>query len=356
MNIEEMASPLAGENPAGDNMEYDAEYTELELLASGAPGAQIGEASVVGLEPNWRKLNENCLHLWGKTRDLRVASYLLVSETVLHGLRGLIPSFKLLIFLVRDMWDVFYPRLDAEYDDSPIERINILSMLSPDSGAINDPVMFLSRFRELRLAPSMRYTLRDLMLATGELELSGGKAPDANLLRAEMMNVPIAEIEEALALAREGKELIAAFCDDMNGKMSDGSILTMNALSREVSRLLTFYEAQLKGYGPASAGAEAEEGGAADGEDAGGLNGLPQGAIMGHHAASRAEALLLLKKGAEYFQRQEPNSPIPLLVNRALRFSEMSFLDLIEDMMPDALSRGRDILGIRPEEQTNGGR
>jgi type VI secretion system protein ImpA len=76
---------------------------------------------------------------------------------------------------------------------------------------------------------------------------------------------------------------------------------------------------------------------------------------MGYQANTRADALLLLKKGAEYFQRQEPNSPIPLLVNRALRFSDMNFLDLIEDMMPDALSRGRDILGIRPEEQQNGG-
>jgi type VI secretion system protein ImpA len=58
---------------------------------------------------------------------------------------------------------------------------------------------------------------------------------------------------------------------------------------------------------------------------------------------------LLLKKGAEYFQTQEPNSPIPLLINRALRFSEMNFIELIEDMVPDAVSRGRDILGIKPE-------
>jgi type VI secretion system protein ImpA len=58
---------------------------------------------------------------------------------------------------------------------------------------------------------------------------------------------------------------------------------------------------------------------------------------------------LLLKKGAEYFQNQEPNSPIPQLVNRALRFSEMSFIELVRDIAPDALSRGQDILGIKPE-------
>ncbi|MDR3302199.1 MAG: type VI secretion system protein TssA [Spirochaetaceae bacterium] len=358
MQIEEMAAPLAGENPAGENLEYDTAYMELEALASGAPGTQIGEASTAAQEPDWRKLNENCLELWKKTRDLRVASYLLVSETVLRGLQGFIPAFKLLIFLVSDMWESFYPRLDPEYDNSPVERINILAMLSPDSGAINDPVMFLSHLRETRLVPSLHYTLRDLMIASGEIEVSGEKAFDANLLRAEMMNVPITEIQEALALAREGKELIAALCEAMNGKMEDGSILTLNSLSREVNRLLGFYDNQLKSFGPTAGGATAS----ADGQGAddsvapeGGLQNISAGSIMAYQARTRADALLLLKKGAEYFQRQEPNSPIPLLVNRALRFSDMNFLDLIEDMMPDALSRGRDILGIKPEEQQNGG-
>jgi hypothetical protein len=35
------------------------------------------------------------------------------------------------------------------------------------------------------------------------------------------------------------------------------------------------------------------------------------------------------------------------LVNRALRISEMNFIELIEDMVPDALSRGKEILGIK---------
>ncbi|MDR0997515.1 MAG: hypothetical protein LBL70_00475, partial [Treponema sp.] len=60
-----------------------------------------------------------------------------------------------------------------------------------------------------------------------------------------------------------------------------------------------------------------------------------------------ADALLLLRKSAEYFQKSEPNSPIPLLVNRALRFSEMNFIELLEDIVPDALLRGKEILGIK---------
>ncbi|MDR2865396.1 MAG: type VI secretion system protein TssA [Spirochaetaceae bacterium] len=355
MNLEEMAAPLAGDQPAGENLEYDAMYIDLEALASGSQGTQIGSTTTEGQAPNWRKLNSNCLELWKRTRDLRVAAYFLVSETMLEGLKGFIPSMKLLIFLVKDMWDVFYPLLDPEYDNNPLERLNILSMVSPDSGAINDPVMFLSHFREIRPVPSLAYTIRDLMVASGELEASGGKTVDQNLLTAEVMNIPITEIQEMAALAKEAKDLITSLCEEMNNKMQDGSILTMNALLREVNRLWNFYDTHLKNF---SSGEEAEENGQ-EGTEANqentGLKNLPKGNILAYQANTRADALLLLRKGSEYFQRQEPNSPIPLLVNRALRVADMSFLDLIKDIVPDALPRGRDILGVKPEEFQTGG-
>jgi hypothetical protein len=41
----------------------------------------------------------------------------------------------------------------------------------------------------------------------------------------------------------------------------------------------------------------------------------------------------------------EPNSPIPLLLDRALRVAPMNFLELLENMVPEALTHGKDILG-----------
>jgi type VI secretion system protein ImpA len=130
--------------------------------------------------------------------------------------------------------------------------------------------------------------------------------------------------------------------------MTDGSILDMSALVHEMNCLTGFYDS----FKTSPVAASAEE--TADGapETYGPATAAsPQIALLSYKAASRAEALLLLKKGAEYFQKEEPNSPIPQLVNRALRFSEMSFIELIEDIMPDALSRGRDILGIKQESK-----
>jgi type VI secretion system ImpA family protein len=349
IDAKELTVPLEGESPAGQNLEYDPLYLELDSLAVEVPDSFMGESKINGRGPDWKKLSKNCLELWAKTRDLRVAAYLVIAEAITGGLAGLVEGLKAPVFLVKELWDSFYPKLDPDDDDDPLERLNILSMLSPQTGAVNDPVMFIPRFRETRLVPSLAYTLRDLLISHNEIEVSGDKTIDPKLLRAELMNVPVAEIEAQAALAGEAQALITELCDEMNGKMKGSYSLDMSALSHELDRLTAFYKSHLDSLTPAQAesGAQEEVPGAAE-KNAGAAQG-EKIALLSYHASTRGEALLLLKKGAEYFQNQEPNSPIPHLVNRALRFSEMSFIELIEDIAPDAVSRGRDILGIKPE-------
>ncbi|MDR3115951.1 MAG: type VI secretion system ImpA family N-terminal domain-containing protein [Treponema sp.] len=346
IKAEELTLVLEGEHPAGQNLEYDPLYLEMDALAVEVPDSFIGESKAQGRDADWKKLSKNCLELWKKTRDLRVATYLVIAEAITGGLAGLVAGLKVPVFLVKELWDSFYPQLDPEYDDDPLERLNILSMLSPQEGSINDPVMFIPRFREVRLVPSLKYTLRDLLISLNELEVRDDKAIDPRLLRAELMNVGLAEIEGQAALVREGQALIAELCETMNSKMK-GYVLDMSALSHELNRLHTFYKTHLESL--TSPSEEVPEGTSDSGVPYTAPAREEKISLLSYHAATRAEALLLLKKGAEYFQSQEPNSPIPHLINRALRFSEMSFIELLEDIVPDALSRGRDILGIKPE-------
>jgi type VI secretion system protein ImpA len=345
VNIDELVKPLADGEPAGQNLEYDPLYTEMDSLAVDVPDSYIGDDKVEGRGPDWKTLKKNCLELWTRTRDLRVAVYLTIAEAVTGGLDGLTKYLKLPLFLVKELWDDFYPRLDPDDNNDPLERLNILSMLSPPSGSVNDPIMFIPRFREIRIIPSLRYTLRDLLISTNEIEAPGG-AVDAKLLRAEFMSAPMAEIESLSASAQEAKALILDLCESMNAKMGNYNTLDMSALNHEIDFIIKFYDSYKTGINTAMEDAEATNAPVRDGA---GFEG--QSAALSNQANSRAEALHFLKKGAEYFQTQEPNSPIPLLVNRALRFSEMSFIDLIEDIVPDALPRGRDILGVKPESK-----
>jgi type VI secretion system ImpA family protein len=356
IEVTKMAVPLDGEQPAGQNLEYDPRYLEMDSLAVEVPDSQIGDSKIEGHGPDWKRLNKQCLELWKKTRDLRVATYLVIAQTGIDGLNGFTAAFKLLVFLVAELWDSFYPQLDPADEDDPLERLNILAMLSPEPGAINDPIMFISRFRELKLVPSLPYTVRDMMIATNELEVGTTKGIDPQLLSAELMNLSISEIQERAALAVEAKEQITKLCVEMNGKMKGGYLLNMISLTHEVDRLRNFYDTHLKSFNAAE-GTVNNADNAVDVTYEGTVKDTPQSAsplnIVAYQANSRADALLLLRKGSEYFQIHEPNSPIPLLINRALRFSKMSFMDILEDIVPDALSRGRDILGVKEEKNTD---
>ena len=130
----ELKTVMDGAEASGENCEYDALYTDLDDLA-------VSDEEL-GKEADFRQLEKNCLELWKKTRDLRVAAYLCVAETELNGFEGFAEGLDVIRWLISDMWDGFYPRLDPDDDNDPLERLNIMAMLSPQPGAFNDPIMF----------------------------------------------------------------------------------------------------------------------------------------------------------------------------------------------------------------------
>lgn len=54
----------------------------------------------------------------------------------------------------------------------------------------------------------------------------------------------------------------------------------------------------------------------------------------------------------DYYKEFEPSSPIPVLINRSKKLVQMSFLDIVKEMMPDALEQINKLGGIT--EDTNG--
>jgi type VI secretion system protein ImpA len=352
--LEEFAVPINSENPAGENLEYDPLYLEMDSLAVPVPGSEIGDSKIEGRGPDWKKLRENCLTLWGKTRDLRVAAYLTIAETAMGGFQDLGTALKLIHFLIQDMWETMYPNLDPDDDNDPTERINILAMLSPEPGSFNDPIMFIATVRALRLAPPLPYTLRDYLISINELETAEPQNIDTNLIAGELMHLPLPELEAQVGVVKEIQETLESICAVAGGKMPGGFALAFISLANEIKRLSKFYTVCLE-----SSGGEAAEGDASSGimeeSAAEGSVSFDQGqqSIGSYKPSNRTDALLLLRKSSEYFQRHEPNSPIPLLINRALRFSEMNFIQLLEDIVPDALSHGKEIMGIKESESSS---
>ena len=341
-----MLADVTGADPCGIDCGYDPFYLQLETLAAGEPERKMGDSVIEGKDPDWRAVRKNCQALWAKTRDLRVAAYLALSGLAIDGLSGFAEGISLMRSLIVDRWDGFWPRLDPDDDNDPLERLNILAMVSPPPGTFDDPLRFVPMFRQLRLVQEgPRYTLRDLLIAEGEID-GGADKVDAALLEAEMTAVPHETVVAQSGLVERIAGDLEAIADAISEKTAQKASVSFETLQGELKTLRRFYA---KFVHSAAQPTGDEVTGEAPPQYMVSLQAraLDPSQVQAHN---RSEALMLLKKGCDYFRTSEPTSPVPYLVERALRMAEMNFMDLLAEIDPNGVERGRDILGVRPAE------
>src|SRR5437764_4852908 len=123
LDVEKLLAPVSDGSPCGENLEYNPTYMELDRLAQGTPEQSIGSTTIPAVEPNWKDLREHCQELLGKTRDLRVLTYLTLALLQLEGLPGFRNGMLLLRRSVEQFWECMYPQLDPDDNNDPIERM-----------------------------------------------------------------------------------------------------------------------------------------------------------------------------------------------------------------------------------------
>jgi len=65
---------------------------------------------------------------------------------------------------------------------------------------------------------------------------------------------------------------------------------------------------------------------------------------------SRQDAIRALDAVRMFFEQSEPSSPVPIFVERAKRLIAKSFLEVLQDIVPDALNTAKAAGGIREQK------
>ncbi len=348
-----LLSELA-DNKSGVNCEYENEYIELDTLAVEVPEAEYGDSLREAKGPDFNKLGTNCLALWEKTRDLRVATYYTIAATCTVGLEGFKQGLSVIDYLIDDMWQEFYPQLDPDDDNDPTERINILHMLSPKAGSYNDPIKFITHLRNIKLFDSLAYTFRDYLIVQGTLDAETDIDP--MLFQAEVHGVPLEIVQKKIELVDAIEALLEKISSQMNEKMGDSGYITLDSLQNEIKLLKKFYTVFAGGSAqPAPAAEPAAEVASAAESTASSVASVQPAAVLQRTAVTdiksyivsdRGDALMLIKKCSDFFSRTEPTSPLPFLLNRALRMADMNLLDIMKEIDENSVTRVREQLGI----------
>jgi type VI secretion system protein ImpA len=115
---EDLLEPIAGDNPSGANLYYDKVFDQIKEART--------EDADVGSSGAWERTPKKADHLLviklagetlaKRTKDIRLAGWLIESQIKREGLSLLTPCLNLIFKLQESFWDTFYPEIDEDGD------------------------------------------------------------------------------------------------------------------------------------------------------------------------------------------------------------------------------------------------
>ncbi len=375
-DVDTLLTEISPDSPCGKDITYDVAFLELERLAQGTAETQVGDHVQKSEEPDWEQVHSNSLELLERSRDLRLILYLTLSALCLEGLSGFCDGLALLRGVVERYWDQVFPQLDPEDDNDPLERMNIIGSLSPQNTVMSDqdPMKFRFRLMDVPLCspddPRLPHpSLRHILVASGELPAPGtevSSVPTMQLIDAAFEHTEIGALQTTDQVLRDCLEHLNALDNmliDRVGATAAPNLSGLEGLLKQIQSKTGMY-LERRGYGSDISllkqiqtkigtymerkRSSSNESQAATGGRATSAGGTPQQELSGR-ITSKQEVLKALDMIVNYYEQNEPSSPVPLLIRRAKRLVGRSFVDIIRDLSPDAMSQVRMVSGEREE-------
>ncbi len=316
--------------PCGPNLEHDLSFFELEEAARGKPEQRTGDAVKPAEEPSWPKVIDRSQAILNRSKDLRVAVHLTRALVCTEGIPGLATGLSLIHGLLERYWEGIHPRLEADRDDDPTERLNALAPLI-------DPEVIVKDLRDTYLVSSReqgQLRSRDVEVAAGRL---APRTADPSTVK------PISQIHSQIAAAfasdrsvpsavREAHDRTVAIQALIAERVGASQALDFAPLEQPLQCLLEACDTALGVKGEADKEDQTESG----------VGAVP---VATGEIRSRDDAIQMLEVVCNYLERHEPSNPAPLFIRRAQRLIKKSFLEIVRDLMPDSLSQLEKLAG-----------
>lgn len=350
MDLEALLAARDGDEPSGENLEYDFDFMQLQIAAQPGEERQAGNEILAAEDPDFKDVEAQALGILERAHDLRAA--VILANAVLHtkGLKGFAEAVAYIKGCLEQHWDTCHPQLDADDDNDPTMRINAVKGLGGSDSV-------LSSLRRAALTNSRtfgRLNLRDIQIAAGEVPPPEGQDPQydrASVAAAftdtgeEALGVTLAAIKSALS---DVKAIEGIFSDKTPGYGPDLDDLRkmLQQLSRHVSEHVA---APAEAESSDDDADEAEGGDADDGPAAAPARRGAGGGLSGSVETAQ-DARAALDRVIGYFKRHEPSSPVPIILERAKRLVGADFMTIMKDMAPAGLDMVRTIGGLEEED------
>lgn len=312
------------------DLEYSLEYVELSRLAQGVPDVEYGDMRRPAEEPDWSAVRALALRLLGKSRDLRLAVHLVRASLPLDGFSGLESGLALIEGLLEQHWEQVHPQLDPDDAGDPTARISTLAALNDKEGLVHQ--VFLAPLVEL---PACGWLcLRDIDVGGG----SGEGLPDAAVIDEAFAMAALDELNEVVSVLARAADRVGRIELLLTARVGHGQAIRFKELSQSLRHAGSVMAARLQRHPQWGIRGDAE------------IDLQPGDAVSPtsrpfDEIARSEDVVRMLDRICDYYAREAPASPVPLLLQRAKRLARMSFLEIISDLSPQSLAEINRIAG-----------
>ena len=339
MDVPLLLTAVSATSPCGEDMEYDAQFLQLERDAKGQPERSMGDSILPAEPPEWRSIQQQSLDLLQRSKDLRITHFLLQSTLALQGVAGLAEVLTLIDALLRQYWADLHPRLDADDDNDPTVRINALTGLTCETN--------IRLLRESILTRSRTFgpvTLRAALNASGLQSFADEQLGNQQLNAAFLDSDPeqLQATRDALSAARAACEAIE---QQVNDQVGSAQGVDLSALKQPLKQALQLLNQAVPGTDSSSDPEAVSEDNAPSVDNAA----APAAPRPSGDIATRDDVLRSLDKILAYYPRHEPSSPLPVLLNRAKNLVHADFAAIVRNLIPDGMSQFENLRGPESE-------
>ncbi len=342
-----LLQPISEEEPSGISVRYEGVYDEIAEARRSDDGLSQGKWKTDEKVADYSKVIELADYaLKTQTKDLQIAAWFSEALTEKHGFTGLRDSLKLLAGLQENFWETLFPEID---EGDMVGRANALAWLDEQAGiAIKKRPLTGEGLNYLDWEESKKFDIPENLdtLDYGDQERYKelkSQAESENRVTGDMWRraktVTKRAFCEELHFAviecqteyRNLTHIIEEKFDMNQAPAMRGLRDSLEEIESAVKRILD----DKRQEEPDEIGEKelAEETAAENTEGGTAVTGgamVAKGAIQ-----NRKDALKRLAEIADYFQKTEPHSPVAYLVNRAVKWGNMSLENWLQDVIKD---------------------
>jgi type VI secretion system protein ImpA len=334
MDDSSLYAPISAAAPCGLDLE------DTQLMSSFDAFRVFGNDTPLRSDIDWRQIRDQSAAALTQSHDLRLLAHLAAAAVRVDGLKSFCSLLQVADHWLADRWDLVFPRVDED----ALLRKNALSCFA-DRMAVIDPLRRTPIAAQRQLGS---FSLRDLELANGQLAASDTdkEVPSKAQIDATLAATAVEELSSLARIVGAASSALKTMASVMQQRAGFQSAPDFEPLARPLARIHGVLAEHLAIRVPStSAGSEF----AAPNSPAAVTAGVAV-AVAAGDIASRQDAMRAIDAIAAFFRKNEPSSPVPLLLDRAKRLVSKSFLEVLEDIAPESLAQVRQLGGIKGEE------